>query len=129
LAISMIVSGSCLLKAPSRLLLRRPSQKPGALNPINAPAIRAIGLPSAEKTSDRARKASGVPTMQAPQIRRYSLTFRRRSARARLRARLAPKSRCSTTLLKFASASLPEIMSPMFCWLPGDLTLSSLPAA
>ena len=40
--------------------------------------------------------------MQAAQITRYSLTFSRRSARAISRARFAPKSRCSTTLLSWA---------------------------
>ena len=46
LAISVIVSGSCLLNEFSRLDLRRPSQKRGSMNPMNPPAISTIGLPS-----------------------------------------------------------------------------------
>ena len=47
LAMSVIVSGSCLLKAFRRPPLRRLSQKRGSRNPINAPTSNAIGDPRA----------------------------------------------------------------------------------
>ena len=50
-----------------------------------------------ESTSSR----SGTPTIDAAQIARNSLTLSFRSARAMSRARFAPKSRCSTTLLSW----------------------------
>ena len=106
LAISVIVSGSCLLNEFRRLDLRRLSQKRGSMNPTRAPIRSTIGL-RRPGTPPRARPSgSGTPTMQAAQITRYSLTFSRRSARAISRARFAPKSRCSTTLLSWAMAWL-----------------------
>ncbi len=55
--------------------------------------------------------------MVAIQITMYSDGLSRRSARAISRARLAPKSRCSTTLLSCASASL-DWSAWAMPWLP-----------
>ncbi len=63
--------------------------------------MRRVGI-----ATDSSTISSGTPTMVAAQMTRYSLGLRRRSARAISRARFAPKSRCSTTLLSWASASL-----------------------
>ena len=112
LAMRVIVSGSCLLKAESRPFLRRPSQKRGSQKPRSTPPRSTIGLPRAGKMTERTSMMRGTPTIEAAQMRRYSLTLRCRSARARSRARLAPKSRCSTALLKVLRASLLLIMSP-----------------
>ena len=106
LAIRVIVSGSCLLKALRRPLLRRLSQKRGSRKPISAPMTRKIGLPRAGSTTESASMMSGTPSVVPAQIIRYSLGLSLRSARAISRARLAPKSRCSTTLLSWASAWL-----------------------
>ena len=49
---------------------------------------------------------TGMPTIEPAQIIRYSDGLSLRSARAISRARFAPKSRRSTTLLRLASAWL-----------------------
>ena len=49
---------------------------------------------------------SGTPTIEPAQIARNSDGLSLRSARAMSRARFAPKSRFSTTLLSWASATL-----------------------
>ena len=105
-AIRVIVSGSCLLNEPRRLDLRRLSQKRGIQNPMSSPIRRTIGLRRAGNTTEKMTMPTGTPIVTAAQITRYSLTLRRRSARAISRARFAPKSRCSTTLLSWASAWL-----------------------
>src|SRR5262245_60466649 len=106
LAISVMVSGSCLLNELSRLDFRRFSQKRGSMNPIRAPMRSTIGLRSAGNTTDSTTIRTGTPIVHATQMTRYSLTFRRRSARAISRARFAPKSRCSTTLFSWDIAWL-----------------------
>ena len=111
LASSVIVSGSCLLNALRRLPLRRFSQKRGRKNPMNAPISRNSGFPSVGRMTERTTMISGMPTIDAPQIARNSEGFRRRSARARSRARFAPKSRCSRPLLSWASVWLWAIKS------------------
>ena len=59
-----------------------------------------------EDDRERATITTGTPIVVPAQIMRYSLSLSFRSARAISRARLAPKSRCSTTLLSWASAWL-----------------------
>ena len=54
---------------------------------------------------------TGTPMIEKAQIMRYSDGLSFRSARAMSRARLAPKSRPSTTLFRFASAWLWAIRS------------------
>jgi hypothetical protein len=115
-ASSVIVSGNCLLNALSRPFLRRFSQKRGRKNPTNPPIRRASGFPNVGKMTDKATMISGMPTIEAPQIARYSDGLRRRSARASSRDRLAPKSRPSTTLLSWASAWLWASMSEIGPW-------------
>ncbi len=73
---------------------------------MSSPIRRAIGLRRAGNTTEKMTMPTGTPIVTAAQITRYSLTLRRRSARAISRARFAPKSRCSTTLLSCASAWL-----------------------
>jgi hypothetical protein len=113
LAIRVMVSGSCLLKAPSRPFRRRASQKRGSRKPISAPISRKSGLPRAGRNGDRANIATGMPTIEAPQMSRNSDGLSLRSARAMSRARFAPKSRCSTTLLRLLRAWLWAISSAM----------------
>ena len=111
LAMSVMVSGSCLLKAPSRPFLRRRSQKRGMKKPIRMPISRKSGLPSAGRNGDSRSMTSGTPTMLPAQMSRNSDGLSFRSARARSRDRFAPKSRCSTTLLRLLSAWLWAISS------------------
>ena len=72
--------------------------------------------------------ASGIPMIETAQIARNSLGFSLRSARAMSRARFAPKSRCSTTLLSCDSAALEASMSWMPPW-PVVAAALSLPDA
>ena len=65
--------------------------------------------------------------IEAPQIARNSLGLSLRSARAMSRARFAPKSRCSTTRLSEARATLWEIISAMPP--PATFAVGSLPDA
>src|SRR6478752_7196454 len=106
LASRVIVSGSCLLNAPSRPALRRLSQKRGSRKPRNAPTMRASGLRSAGSASDATMNRNGSPKIAPIQIARNSDGLSFRSARAMSRARFAPKSRCSTTLFSWARATL-----------------------
>ena len=115
LAIRVIVSGSCLLNAPRRPLLRRPSQKRGSRKPMKPPMSRNSGLPSVGMSGDRSSIASGTPMTVPAQISRNSDGLSLRSARAMSRARLAPKSRCSTTRLRLARAWLWEMRSATPC--------------
>ena len=110
LAIRVIVSGSCLLNALRRLDLRRPSQKRGSMNPISAPTTQHDRVAQGREArprgpASRPGRRSWCPT----QITMYSDGLSCRSARAISRARLAPKSRCSTTLLSWVSAWLDAI--------------------
>ena len=100
------MSGSCLLKALSLEERRRPSQNRGMKKPISAPTRSAIGDFSGWSTKPRAKNRSGTARIAPSQIARYSLTLSLRSALAISRARFTPKSRCSTILLKRASATL-----------------------
>ena len=111
LAMSVIVSGSILLKALRRPFLRRPSQKRGRKKPIRAPTSNAIGEPRAGMTIWRAKNRTGMPTIAPAQMSKYSLTLSLRSARASSRDRFAPKSRCSTALFSCARAALCAIRS------------------
>ena len=111
LAIRVIVSGSCLLKAFRRPLLRRPSQKRGSQKPMSAPMSRNSGLCRAGRTIETASIPTGMPTIAPIQMKMNSDGLSLRSARAISRERLAPKSRPSTTLLKLASAWLWAIRS------------------
>src|SRR3954471_20000669 len=110
-AMSVIVSGSCLLNEFRRPLFRRPSQNRGSMNPMNPPMSRNKGLPNDEMRGESSSTTSGIPIVIPAQMSRNSDGLSRRSARAMSRARLAPKSRRSTTLLRLASASLCEISS------------------
>ena len=65
LAISVIVSGSCLLNAPSRPLRRRASQNRGRKNPTTMPISRTSGFRSVGTKADRNRSRSGTPTIDA----------------------------------------------------------------
>ena len=66
----------------------------------------------------------------AAQIIRNSDGLSLRSARAMSRARFAPKSRCSTALLRLASAALWAIRSLIGPWLAADVGASvGLPEA
>src|SRR6478752_339913 len=123
LASSVIVSGSCLLNAPRRPALRRLSQKRGSRKPRNAPTMRASGLRSAGSASDATMNRNGSPKIAPIQIARNSDGLSFRSARAMSRARFAPKSRCSTTLLSWARATLWASRSEM----PPALLASVLP--
>ncbi len=104
LAISVIVSGSCLLNAFRRPFLRRLSQKRGNMKPMSMPTSSASGDCNADRKKPRMNSSTGTPTIDPSQMNRYSDGFRRRSARASSLARFAPKSRPSTTLLRLASA-------------------------
>ena len=68
------------------------------------------------RTTDRRNIPTGTPTMQPTQIIRNSDGLSLRSARAISRARFAPKSRCSTTLLTLASVALWAIRSVIGPW-------------
>src|SRR6478672_786468 len=103
---SVIVSGSCLLNAFRRPPFRRPSQNRGSMNPIKTPTRSAIGLRRAGRPSEKTMNRSGTPMIEPAQMARNSDGFSLRSARAMSRARFAPKSRCSTTLFSWASATL-----------------------
>ena len=74
----------------------------------------------AGKTSDPASMIAGTPRVVPIQIMKYSLILRWRSARAMSRARFAPKSRCSTTRLRLARATL---------WLSMSRDAAAQPAA
>ena len=66
-----------------------------------------IGLPRVGRTNESEQHHEpGRPSVVPAQITRYSEGFSCRSARAISRARFAPKSRCSTTLLSWVSAWL-----------------------
>ena len=81
-------------------------------------------------TTDSMIIASGTPTVDPAQITRYSLGLSLRSARAISRARLAPKSRCSTTLLSWVRAALEDRAAPRPpCPVAGAAALSGLPEA
>ncbi len=125
LAIRVIVSGSCLLNELRRLDLRRPSHSRGSMNPTRAPTSRTNGLPSVGRATESTSITSGTPTMQAAQIMRYSLTLRRRSARAISRAMFAPKSRCSTTRLSWLIAWLDWNAAARPAWSPALSGFSS----
>ena len=73
---------------------------------MSAPISHMSGLPNAEMNGDSTIMKIGMARVDAVQMSRNSDGFSLRSARAMSRARLAPKSRCSTTRLRLASASL-----------------------
>ena len=75
LAISVIVSGSCLLNDLRRPDLRRPSQKRGSMKPTSRPISRTSGLRRAGKATEKATIRSGTPIVVAAQMTRYSLTL------------------------------------------------------
>ena len=79
---------------------------------MTAPTRRMIGFWRAGRTNPTRYITTGIPMMAPTQMKRYSLTFSFRSARARSRAMFAPKSRCSTALLSWEIAALWEINSP-----------------
>src|SRR2546423_2985825 len=118
LAMRVIVSGRFLLKALRRPPFRRPSQRRGRKKPTMPPTRRMSGLRSGGTPTLRKIMISGTPIVEPAQIARNSLTLSLRSARAISRARLAPKSRASTTRLKFAIAALWVSISPRFWLLP-----------
>ncbi len=129
-AMRVIVSGSCLLNALMRPDLRRPSQKRGSMKPTRVPTSRNSGFPRAGMTTDSASITTGTPTVTPAHSIRYSETFSCRSARASSRARLAPKSRCSTTLLIWAIAALDWMAVARFWLSPSPLAaLSGRPEA
>ena len=67
LAISVIVSGSCLLNAPSRRALRRLSQNRGSRKPISAPMIRNSGLPERRQTTEKEHQQRDADDRRGPQ--------------------------------------------------------------
>ena len=87
-----------------------------------------MGFWSAGRAKPARNMKTGMPTMAPTQMKRYSLTFSFRSARARSRARLAPKSRPSTALFSCEIAALCEMRSPSDAALSGFL-VSSFPEA
>src|SRR5664279_3484204 len=112
-AMSVIVSGNCLLKALSRPVRRRPSHIRGIYRPMKKPMISARGEPRGCSTMLSMRKIIGTASAVAAQKAMNSPGLSLRSARAMSRARLAPKSRCSTTRFRRARATLWARMSPM----------------
>ncbi len=97
-----------------------------------APIKRAIGVPSGARTTLRIKKTNGTARTVAAHIPMNSPGLSFRSARAMSRARLAPKSRCSTTRLRRARATLWARMLPMppdACVDLTDAAASGFPAA
>ncbi len=100
------------------------------MKPMSAPTSQMSGLLNAEMTKPRMKNRTGMPTVAPAQIMRYSLTLSLRSARASSRARLAPKSRPSTTLFRLARAWLWAMRSLIGPWLaPAAAAASGLPDA
>ena len=112
LATRVMVSGSCLLNAFRRPARRRPSHIRGRKKPMTAPIASASPVPSGAKTTLSTRKMNGTARTAPAQMAMNSPGLSLRSALAMSRARLAPKSRSSTTRFRRPRATLRPIMSP-----------------
>ena len=98
------------------------AREPEADERADQPHERAAEAPG--RTATARSSTAGMPRVEPAQMTRNSDGLSLRSARAMSRARLAPKSRCSTTLLRLASASLWAMRSLIGPW-PVDAAFAS----